>query len=431
MVPFQAQQAHYLNPILFSPPKRKSPQAIVTHFSRRKRGRQLFLLANIQAMRGCIKLYTICSSSLLSSHPKFITAFNSVPLSYQDNHRTSPFAVVNNHRHYTTFFRNLTRQLSESDNIELTPATEASKSKTKKMATKKSKKKDDVPTVPHAPDSLFPNTSIDKTRTKLLTLSTPFPCSKESLKNPSIIYWMIRDARTIDNWALLFAQSLAIQNAVPLRVVYTLPPPPNEDAQEGEDGSPPNPTELSLTERHGTFLLDGLKIVAEELTEAKVPFDVLCPPYREQVGETIHNYAITNDALAVICDMSPLRAPRTWTESQSVHLLQSSNIPLYQVDAHNIVPVWVASPKREVGARTLRPKIHNVFGGYCCSFPEFCGNAHIKEDVALGKDDHDWEGYKTYMKLDVRIKSVEGMRAGHESAMKRWKEFCSSTQEGL
>ena len=40
-----------------------------------------------------------------------------------------------------------------------------------------------------------------------------------------------------------------------------------------------------------------------------------------------------------------------------------SGIPVYLVDAHNIVPAWVASDKEEIGARTLRPKIHNVLAG--------------------------------------------------------------------
>ena len=62
-----------------------------------------------------------------------------------------------------------------------------------------------------------------------------------------------------------------------------------------------------------------------------------------------------NNSLAVVCDMSPLRYTQEWTKVQAAPLLSALNVPLYQVDAHNIVPVWMASPKREVGARTLRP----------------------------------------------------------------------------
>lgn len=33
-------------------------------------------------------------------------------------------------------------------------------------------------------------------------------------------------------------------------------------------------------------------------------------------------------------------------------------VPFHEVDAHNVVPVWEASDKREYGARTIRSKIH-------------------------------------------------------------------------
>lgn len=36
------------------------------------------------------------------------------------------------------------------------------------------------------------------------------------------------------------------------------------------------------------------------------------------------------------------------------------DVPFHEVEAHNVVPVWVASDKRETGARTIRPKIHRA-----------------------------------------------------------------------
>lgn len=35
-------------------------------------------------------------------------------------------------------------------------------------------------------------------------------------------------------------------------------------------------------------------------------------------------------------------------------------VPFHEVDAHNVVPVWRASEKRETGARTIRSKIHKA-----------------------------------------------------------------------
>ena len=34
------------------------------------------------------------------------------------------------------------------------------------------------------------------------------------------------------------------------------------------------------------------------------------------------------------------------------------SVAFHEVDAHNVVPVWVVSNKREYGARTIRTKVH-------------------------------------------------------------------------
>jgi len=39
------------------------------------------------------------------------------------------------------------------------------------------------------------------------------------------------------------------------------------------------------------------------------------------------------------------------------------------VDAHNVVPVWEASDKKEVGARTLRARLQRQFGAFLVDFP--------------------------------------------------------------
>ena len=42
---------------------------------------------------------------------------------------------------------------------------------------------------------------------------------------------------------------------------------------------------------------------------------------------------------------------------------------VFQVDAHNIVPVWVASEKKEYAARTIRRKINDKLDKYLTEFP--------------------------------------------------------------
>ena len=39
-------------------------------------------------------------------------------------------------------------------------------------------------------------------------------------------------------------------------------------------------------------------------------------------------------------------------------MTEALDVPFHEVDAHNVVPVWEASQKREYGARTIRTKIH-------------------------------------------------------------------------
>ena len=49
------------------------------------------------------------------------------------------------------------------------------------------------------------------------------------------------------------------------------------------------------------------------------------------------------------------------------------DIPFHEVDAHNVVPCWLASDKREYGARTIRSKIHK-------KLPEFL---HVRCSPAM------------------------------------------------
>lgn len=45
-------------------------------------------------------------------------------------------------------------------------------------------------------------------------------------------------------------------------------------------------------------------------------------------------------------------------------MAEKIDVPFHEVDAHNVVPVWEASDKRETGARTIRGKINRQLGDY-------------------------------------------------------------------
>lgn len=171
------------------------------------------------------------------------------------------------------------------------------------------KKKEVFPQVPFVSDeeNLIP-TWMNKERTKIIT---------ESIETPKddgdcVYYWMQRDMRTQDNWALLYANYLAQELKVPLKVLYVLPPPvPSDDADGEVDDNvgelPPKVCEMQLTERYGSFLLGGLEIVEKELMDKNVPFEVLKPNSHDKVGESVLEVVKENNASVVVVDMSPLR----------------------------------------------------------------------------------------------------------------------------
>ncbi|MCX6246411.1 MAG: deoxyribodipyrimidine photo-lyase [Bacteroidetes bacterium] len=165
------------------------------------------------------------------------------------------------------------------------------------------------------------------------------------LKPGPVIYWMSRDQRVNDNWALLYAQELALKLKQPLAVIFCLLPN-YSFAMPGQS----------------RFMLEGLTEVRLRLERHKVPFCLM----KGDPAETIPRFLEHCDAGALVTDFNPLRTTRRWKED----LLRKITIPLFETDAHNIVPCRAASPKQEFGAYTIRPKISRLLNNYMDSFPD-------------------------------------------------------------
>jgi deoxyribodipyrimidine photo-lyase len=275
----------------------------------------------------------------------------------------------------------------------------------------------------HAPASLLPNWMLPE-RTFALTPQPEQLEPKDGKAKPSsVVYWMQRDVRTVDNWALLWAAYLAASQKVPLHVVYALPPPPSP--QQGDnDNLPPALAEMSMTERHGMFLLGGLECIWKELKEKNIPLHVIQPASHDVVGETVCETMLDKcNAGMVVSDFSPLRDFREWKELQAAPILSKASIPFYQVDAHNIVPVWEAAEKRQVGARTLRPKIHKVIGRYLQSYPVLL-EAKANVDVTLPEFDR--KSYESFLQMDKSVPVVDWAEPGTKAAMKQFDFFAKN-----
>ena len=177
---------------------------------------------------------------------------------------------------------------------------------------------------------------VDPRRVKVL--------KRGSIGTGPVFYWMSRDQRVNDNWALLFAQELALQRKVSLAVVFCLAP-----------------SFLNATSRQYGFMLKGLRVVEDRLAELDIPFFLLIGPPEQQLPA----FLTKHQTGGLVTDFDPLRIKQQWKEGVTEHI----DSRFYEVDARNIVPCWEASSKKEYAAYTLRPKIHRALPEFLEDFP--------------------------------------------------------------
>lgn len=216
-----------------------------------------------------------------------------------------------------------------------------------------------------------------------------------ALPTGPVVYWMSRDQRVRDNWALWFAQEQAAKQKVPLAVVFCLAP-----------------QFLGATFRQYAFMLKGLREVAQNLGEKHIPFFLLQGAPEVEIPVFIRKYGVGG----LITDFDPLRLKRQWQEA----VAQKIDIPFFQVDAHNIVPCWAASDKPEYGAYTLRPKIRRALPDFLEEFPRV-----QKQEAGWGEPvaPIDWAGILTGLSVDRAVPEVSGCQPGEKAARAALKDF--------
>ncbi|AFG35649.1 Deoxyribodipyrimidine photo-lyase type II [Fervidobacterium pennivorans DSM 9078] len=217
------------------------------------------------------------------------------------------------------------------------------------------------------------------------------------IKGP-VVYWMQRDQRAFDNWALLYAQQLALKNNVGLLVVFNIVP-----------------SFLNAPFRHYDFMLQGLFQTKVFLEELNVP---LVFTFGEPVRE-ISKLIKEVNACALVTDFNPLKIVKNWKEN----LIRVLNIPVYEVDAHNIVPAFFVSQKQEYGAYTLRPKIKKYLKEFLTSFP-----APKKMPVSNLEFEklsvfNNFEEILKRLDVDGAVAPVNWLKPGFTEGMRLFEEF--------
>jgi len=160
-----------------------------------------------------------------------------------------------------------------------------------------------------------------------------------------ILYWMHREMRARDNWALLHARDLAAARGQPLCAAFCLAPAFGRAAPA-----------------HFAFLLHGLRATAAALARLGVGFALL----RGEPGRAVPDLARHIRAGLLVCDADPTRLKRAWT----AEVLARLDCPAVEVDGRNVVPARAASDHREYMARTIRPKIRRLLPEFLTPIPE-------------------------------------------------------------
>lgn len=172
----------------------------------------------------------------------------------------------------------------------------------------------------------------------------------KSLKESGpVVYLMRRDVRANDNWSLLFLQ----EKARPVRVAHIL-------------------EKVHPLYRHAWFYAKGLEECQADLKALNIPLDIVAST------EKLSKYFDDVKPAGLVADLNTLRQ---FDLSPVIKLCDDADIPLWEVDSHNVVPVWVASDKQEYAARTIRPKINKQLSDWLHDIPPTSSNSEKLESV--------------------------------------------------
>jgi len=210
-----------------------------------------------------------------------------------------------------------------------------------------------------------------------------------------VVYWMSRDQRVNDNWALIHAANEARKRRAPLAVVFNLVP-----------------EFLGATVRQYDFMLNGLREIEKSLQKLSIPFVLLTG----KPATNIPLFLKKTGAGLLVKDFSPLKINRLWTKDVAAR----ANIPIHEVDAHNIVPCRIAAGKQEFGAYTIRPRINRRLGEFFDDFPRLRKHAYPWPHKIVPIN---WQKIRGTIKVDNKVAAISWLHAGEKAARKVLKEF--------
>ncbi len=209
-----------------------------------------------------------------------------------------------------------------------------------------------------------------------------------------VLYWMQQSQRIHYNHALKFAIEKANEKKLPLRVLFVL----TDDFPDAEAA-------------HYVFMLEGLLEDRDELAKRGIPFIL-------QKGDPVNIVSdFSRKAFCVVFDTGYLRIQKTWRNA----IRDRIEKPIYQVESDVVVPVEIASNKRQYMARTLRPKIWNSLKDI--ESQEIKAEAEVEAEVKVEvKVEVKGRLRKVLEEYRGKARKVR-FRGGHSAAVKQFQAF--------
>ncbi len=249
------------------------------------------------------------------------------------------------------------------------------------------------------------NTQTSKSGSNVIDTSAP------------VVYWMDRDMRLKDNWALLHALDLAAKQKTGVVIVYNL-----------------IVGFLGGRERQLHFKISALKELQADAEKIGIPFIVILDETGNQSQKKLEEIILNLNAFCVVTDFSPLRIQRELKEKLATRL----DIPFIEVDTHNIVPAWIASQKSEYAAYTLRPKLHRLLPEYLTEIPKLHIAPMVKKAIVnnatiqsiVKKCSINLSTLNIHLKPNTHTNEtnrIDWIEAGEKAAHKQLQSFLSNT----
>jgi deoxyribodipyrimidine photo-lyase len=212
-----------------------------------------------------------------------------------------------------------------------------------------------------------------------------------------VLYWMQQSQRAELNHALEYALQEANRREQGVVVGFGL-----------TDGYP----EANL--RHYAFMLAGLQDTARALARRGIRFVLRRgspPEVALQLGR---------EASLIVCDRGYLRHQRAWR----ARVAERAACRVVQVESDAIVPVAAASVKPEIGARTLRPRIHRQLADYLVELAPVPVRRRTIELELQGLDPRDPDAILKELKIDRSVAPApRWFKAGTAEARRRFAAF--------